>query len=74
MGIEKTVGKAALELAQNENIMNKTTNLLGMLFPFVGLKKKALDMYLSDIENSDLPSESKLVAVLNAKQTIKKFR
>lgn len=40
----------------------------------MGLKKKALDMYLSDIENSDLPSESKLVAVLNAKQTIKKLR
>ena len=74
MGIEKTVGKAALELAQNENVLNKTTDFLGMLFPFVGLKKKALDMYLSDIENSDLPSESKLMAVLNAKQTIKKLR
>lgn len=74
MGIEKTVGKAALEIAQNENIVNKTTDFLGMLFPYVGLKKKALDMYLSDIENSDLPSESKLMATLNAKQTIKKLR
>lgn len=74
MGIEKNVRKAALELAQNENVVNKTTELLGMLFPFMGLKKKALDMYLSDIENSDLPSESKLMAVLNAKQTIKKLR
>lgn len=74
MGMEKTVGKAALELAQNENIVNKTTDFLGMLFPFVGLKKKALDMYLSDIEKSDLPSESKLMATLNAKQIIKKLR
>ena len=74
MGMEKTVGKAALELAQNENIVNKTTDFLGMLFPFVGLKKKALDMYLSDIEKSDLPSESKLMATLNAKQTIKKLK
>ena len=73
MGIEKTVGKTALEIAQNKNIVNKTTDFLGMLFPFVGLKKKALDMYLSDIENSDLPSESKLMAILNAKQTIKKI-
>lgn len=74
MGIEKTVGKAVSELTQNENVVNKTTDFLGMLFPFVGLKKKALDMYLSDIENSDIPSESKLMAVLNAKQTIKKLR
>lgn len=74
MEIEKVIGKTALELVQNESIINKSTDLLGMLFPFVGLKKKALDMYLSDIENSDLPSESKLMAVLNAKQTIKKFK
>lgn len=69
MGIEKTV----LELAHN-NIVNKTTDYLGMLFPYVGLEKKALDVYLSDIENSDLPSESKLMAILNAKQTIKKIK
>lgn len=74
MEIDKTVAKTALQLAGNETFVNKTSDILGMLFPYVGLRKKALDMYVSDIENSNLPSESKLIAVLNAKRTIKKLK
>ena len=73
MEIGKTVGKAALDLAQNEAVLNKTSNLMGMLFPYAGLRKKALEMYISDVEKSDMSSESKLIAVLNAKDTIKKL-
>lgn len=74
MGIGKTAVKTALKLAENETIVTKTSDILGMLFPYAGLKKRALDMYVSDIENSDLPSESKLIAVLDAKRTVKKLR
>lgn len=74
MEIGKTVGKAALDLAQNEAVLNKTSNLMGMLFPYAGLRKKALEMYISDVEKSDMSSESKLIAVLNAKDTIKKLK
>ncbi len=74
MGIGKTAAKTALKLAENETIVTKTSDILGMLFPYAGLKKRALDMYVSDIENSDLPSESKLIAVLDAKRTVKKLR
>lgn len=74
MEIGEAMGKAVLDLAKNDNVLNKTVDLLGMLFPYAGLKKRALDMYLSDIEKSDLPSESKLIAVIDAKKTIKKLR
>ncbi|MBD5518925.1 MAG: DUF2806 domain-containing protein [Lachnospiraceae bacterium] len=74
MGIIEKAGEAALDLAKNEATLDKTSNIVNMLFPYVGLTKKALDMYISDIEKSDLPSESKLIAVLNAKNTIKKLK
>lgn len=74
MGIIEKAGEAALDLAKNEVVLDKTSNILGMLFPYAGLTKKALDMYISDVEKSDLPSESKLIAVLNAKNEIKKLK
>ena len=45
-----------------------------MLFPYAGIEKRALEMYLSDIEKSDLTPESKLIATLSAKKTIKKLK
>lgn len=45
-----------------------------MLFPYVGIEKRALDMYISDIEKSDMSPESKLIATLSAKTTIKKLK
>lgn len=74
MDILKTIGKTTVDLAKNENILNKSTNFFGMLFPYVGLEKKALDLYIENIEKSDMASEAKLIAVLNAKDTIKKLK
>ena len=62
------------ELITNEAVLNKSSNILGMLFPYMGLTKKALEIYISDIEKSNMPSETKIMAVLNAKQTINKMR
>ena len=73
MDIE-TVSGITKELITNEAVLNKSSNILGMLFPYMGLTKKALDIYISDIEKSNMPSETKIMAVLNAKQTINKMR
>lgn len=74
MGIAGKIGETALNLVENKDVLDKSTNIMGMLFPYAGLTKKALDMYISDVEKSDMSSESKLIAVLDAKRTIKKLK
>lgn len=74
MELDKIVTKAGIDLVKSENIQNKTADILGMLFPYAGIEKKALEMYVSEVEKSDMTAESKLIAVLNAKQTIKKLK
>lgn len=74
MSIGKALGDTALEIAKSENTLNKAANLMGILFPYAGITKKALDMYIEDVEKSNLPSEAKLIAVLNSKRTIKKLK
>ena len=74
MGLGERVGEAALDLVKNEGILTKSADIMGMLFPYVGLTKRALDMYISDIENSNMSRESKLFAVLNAKKIIKQIK
>ena len=74
MSLKKIVGDTALDFVKNENIQNKTIDLAGMLFPYMGIRKKALDLYITEIENSNLSTDAKIVSVLNAKQTIKKLK
>ncbi|MDE7251596.1 MAG: hypothetical protein K2O32_01435 [Acetatifactor sp.] len=42
----KKLGETALDLAKNENVQNKAADLLGMLLPYVAIKKKAVDLYI----------------------------
>ena len=74
MGVGDIALNAAADLVKSENIQNKTVSLLGMLFPYAGIEKRALEMYLSDVEKSDMSPESKLIATLTAKTTIKKLK
>lgn len=77
MGIETAAGvagKAALELVQNENVLNKTIGALGMLFPYAGITKKAVDMYIAEIEKSDMPIDAKMYAMMNAKKQLKQMK
>lgn len=74
MSLMQVAGAAAVELAKNEGIQSRAASTMGMLFPYAGIRKRALDMYISDIEKSNLPAESKVIAVLNAKDTIKKLK
>lgn len=71
--IEKT-GEAVLELAQNERVQEKAVGVLGMLAPYIGIEKRAVDLYINDIEKSNLSTETKIIALLNAKKTIKKLK
>lgn len=74
MEFEKELGKTALELVKSENIQNKSADLLGMLFPFAGIKKKAVDLYIKEIEDSDLSTDTKMLLLLNAKQKFKQLK
>lgn len=44
MKIGKAVEDTALELIKNENVQNKVVGMMGMLFPYAGLTKKAVDI------------------------------
>lgn len=68
------VAKTVLDLAKNENVLNKSVGALGMLFPFAGIKQKAVEMYIEEIEKSDLPIETKVYLVLNMKKAFKKIK
>lgn len=51
MSLKTKAAEAALELATNENVLDKTTGLLGMLFPYAGVKQKAIEMYIEDMKS-----------------------
>lgn len=67
------LAKAAAEGAGKESV-NKLANAIGGIFPFWGLKKKAVSTYISEIENSNLPPEAKMMAIANAKKTYKQMK
>lgn len=60
-------GETALDLAKNKDVLNKASDIMGMLFPYAGLRKKAVEMYISEIEKSNMSSDAKILAVLNEK-------
>ena len=71
MGIGKMAGEAAIEVMKNENVQNKTASVIGMLFPYAGVTKKAVDMYIDEIEKADMSPEAKAFYILNIKKTIR---
>ena len=67
------LAKAAAEGAGKESV-NKLADAIGGIFPFWGLKKKAVSTYISEIENSNLSPEAKMMAIANAKKTYKQMK
>lgn len=67
------LAKAAAEGAGRESV-SKIANVIGGMFPFWGLKKKAVTAYIAEIENSNLPPETKMLAIANAKTTYRHLR
>lgn len=64
------VTKAAGNIAKSD----KFATVLGMMFPFVGLKKKSVDVFVKEIENSDMSPEAKMMAIYNAKKTFRELK
>ena len=74
MGLSKIVGETALELVKSDNVQNKAVGLFGMLFPYMGMEKRAVDLYIEEIEKSDLSTDAKMISLFNAKKTLKKLK
>ncbi len=74
IGTGMTVAKSTADLVKNENVLNKATSVMGMLFPYAGLKQKAVNVYIEEIEKSDLSAEAKVFAILNIEKTFKKIK
>lgn len=72
MSIKEVVATAA-DIAKSETVQKEAAAALSMLFPYAGLKKKAVDVYVHDIEASDMSPESKAFAILTVKKTFKKI-
>ena len=68
LGLAKT---AAVEVIKNPD---KISKFFGVMFPFVGLKKAAVDAYVDAIQKSDLPPEYKLFSIANTKKTLKEMQ
>ena len=66
------IAKAAAEAAGKEGV-NKFSAIIGSFFPFWGLKKKAVDAYIKEIEESNLTPEAKMMSIANAKKTYKQL-
>lgn len=61
------MAKAYGDGAGRESI-NKVANFFGAIVPFWGLRKKAVDVYVREIENSDRSPEEKFFLISNAKK------
>jgi hypothetical protein len=57
-----------------ETSANLITGIIDRFFPYCGLTKKALDVYISEIERSDKPKEFKAWEIMNAKREFKKLQ
>lgn len=73
MGLKKDAAEKGLEVA-TDLVKNNATNVLGMLFPYAGLKKKAVEMRMEQIEKSNLPDETKQFMVLNMRKDLKRLK
>lgn len=67
------MAKAFAEGAGKQSASN-VSEFLGGLFPFWGMKKKAVDVYVREIEQSNMSPEAKMMAIANTKKTFREFR
>ncbi len=54
--------------------LDKASVMFSKLLPYFGLKKKALDSYIENINQSNLSPDDKLFATLDAKKKIKEYK
>lgn len=66
------VAKAATEGAARESV-DKIASVLGAPFPFWGMRKRAVDVYVKSIENGDYTPDEKYLLIANAKKHCKEL-
>lgn len=54
--------------------VDKIANVLGGFFPFWGLRKRAVEAYVSAIEKSNLDPDIKMLQIANTKKTFKELQ
>ena len=69
---ELEIAKAAAEGAGRESV-NKIADVIGGVFPFWGLKRVAVEQYVSEIKKSDMSPETKMIAIANTRKTFKQL-
>ena len=74
MDVSEIGKKIVTDLIGNEKVQEKVLNVTDMLFPYAGIEKRAVDIYVKEIENSNLSTESKIIALLNVKKEFKKLK
>lgn len=67
------IAKVAVESASKEGV-GKLADAIGGMFPFWGLKKRAVETYISEIENSNLSPEAKMMTIAHAKKTFNQLK
>ncbi len=69
--MKEVIGKMVSDVVANENVQNTAVSALDLLFPYLGARKRAFEQYCENIQNSNLSDEDKVVALHDAKRTIK---
>ena len=70
----------ALELAKEfvgaagTQTVNKIADFFGMLFPYAGLNKQAVENYVDNIKTSNLSPDAKFLAISGARQHLKSLK
>lgn len=67
------ISKSFAEAVGTESVRS-VAGLFSSLFPFFGLKKKSIDAYIHEIEQSDMSPEAKMYAIANAKKTFRELK
>ena len=64
--------KDVYEVAEKIDAVGKIEKGMGVLFPYVGLKKIAIESYVDEIRKSNLDPETKAYCIMNTRQTLKR--
>lgn len=54
--------------------MDKISYVIHSLFPYFGIEKKAVDIYVNEIMKSNLPTDIKAHSILNIRSTFKQLK
>lgn len=68
------VGEIVSDIVKSEIVQKKTLDLFGLLFPYAGIEKIAVDKYIEMVEKSDLPATEKLFYIMNSKKNLKRIK